>query len=837
MSCLKRCLYALYLAALMVPPIGVVLAQEADTPDAKTPFAQLHVVPPHLSFKKLTLSSNPLPETGTLTITDTGAAPMTVTVVAPMGAGSAAYSITSGCGVMTLQPHGSKTVMVGFQPASEAKTFPAEIAISASSSSPIKGKSSRMVGLSGSAKGTRSTTPPPLVNSCVAPTPTATATPTLSPTPTSSATRTSSPSPTPSPKPTATPTSIATSTGTATPLATSTPTATATPIVTSKIFAANNCGSSVTSYPLSSSGDTATLSAVTGLAQPGGIARDSKGNLYVVNRCNATITVYSAGSNGSAAPIAVIGGTNTGMVDPFGIALDSNNNIYVSDFASGILVYSSGSNGNVAPTQTITGSNTTFSGPRGVKVDPSGRIYVADNQAKSILIFPAGSNGNVAPSVTISGSNTGLSGPFGLSLDSAENIYVAELQGNDVRIFSAAATGNATPTAIISGSNTGFTSPFDLAVNSHGDIYVAESGSIFSSANPADIRIFVAGNTGNTAPNTVIAGANTGLANSEGIALDPASNIFASNAAGGSSQRGSVTAYPAGSSGNAAPSATITNPSTGIDRPDYVALDSSGKIYVANNQNGPTSSVTVYPAGSNADVPPVATITCNGSCVLGSSASGLTSPGGVAVDNTGNIYVTNENTNVIAIFAAGSNGNLSPAATISGSNTGMGNPTGIALDSGGNIYVANNAAKTASITVYPAGSTGNVIPTSSFAPCSKRPFDVKVDGSGNIYVACAEGAINVFAPGASGAPTPIASISGSNTGMSTNTVSAIALDSARNIYVANSSNFTSNGFTGDSLGSILMFAAGSNGNVAPNATVTGPHTLLDAASGLAILQP
>ena len=56
MDLLRRGFYALFLAALIVLPIGIGHAQQADTPDAKTPFAQLHVAPGHLPFKKLTLS-------------------------------------------------------------------------------------------------------------------------------------------------------------------------------------------------------------------------------------------------------------------------------------------------------------------------------------------------------------------------------------------------------------------------------------------------------------------------------------------------------------------------------------------------------------------------------------------------------------------------------------------------------------------------------------------------------------------------------------------------------------------------------------------------------------
>jgi len=49
-------------------------------------------------------------------------------------------------------------------------------------------------------------------------------------------------------------------------------------------------------------------------------------------------------------------------------------------------------------------------------------------------------------------------------------------------------------------------------------------------------------------------------------------------------------------------------------------------------------------------------------------------------------------------------------ATIAGVNTGL-FPTGIALDGAGNIYVANQG----SITVYAAGASGNATPIATIA--------------------------------------------------------------------------------------------------------------------------
>jgi hypothetical protein len=83
----------------------------------------------------------------------------------------------------------------------------------------------------------------------------------------------------------------------------------------------------------------------------------------------------------------------------------------------------------------------------------------------------------------------------------------------------------------------------------------------------------------------------------------------------------------------------------------------------------------------------------------------------------GDIYVAAFPTSeaIILVYAAGSNGNVEPKAAIEGPDTGLGVAglgEGIALDSSGTIYVASaeTPGTVGAITVYPAGSNGNVTP-------------------------------------------------------------------------------------------------------------------------------
>src|SRR6267378_2640597 len=168
----------------------------------------------------------------------------------------------------------------------------------------------------------------------------------------------------------------------------------------------------------------------------------------------------------------------------------------------------------------------------------------------------------------------------------------------------------------------------------------------------------------------------------------------------------SITAYAAGASGDATPTATIAGGNTGLSAPVGIARDGAGNIYVANPGN---QSIIVFAAGASGNATPTATIA--------GGNTGLSNPFGIALDGAGNIYVASINNDSITVYAAGASGNATPTATIAGGNTGLNLPLGIALDGAGNIYVANERGNVGagSITVYAAGASGNAPPTATIA--------------------------------------------------------------------------------------------------------------------------
>ncbi|GAC1354859.1 MAG: hypothetical protein NVSMB31_15180 [Vulcanimicrobiaceae bacterium] len=189
------------------------------------------------------------------------------------------------------------------------------------------------------------------------------------------------------------------------------------------------------------------------------------------------------------------------------------------------------------------------------------------------------------------------------------------------------------------------------------------------------------------------------------------------------------------------------------------------------------------------------------------------------------IYVSNHqaaspNRNMIQIYPASASGNVLPFASIA---TGANNPNGLAFGPTGILYAANGAG---SITEYTAGSSGPATTLSATitGPTLLAPQMIAVDSSGKIYVtqdASPGDTVQVYAANASGVSTPVATIGGAATGLSTPI--GVALDSASNIWVANSGNNT-----------VTEYAAGANGNVAPIDTIGGALTTLSTPTGIAI---
>jgi streptogramin lyase len=140
------------------------------------------------------------------------------------------------------------------------------------------------------------------------------------------------------------------------------------------------------------------------------------------------------------------------------------------------------------------------------------------------------------------------------------------------------------------------------------------------------------------------------------------------------------------------------------------------------------------------------------------TGGGLNGPYAVAVDTSGNIWVTNSEGNSISEFSSSGTA-ISPATTgyIGG---GLSSPSAIAIDGSSNVWIANELGN--SISEFNSsgtaisGSSGYTGYTSYMGGTLKSPYGIAIDGSGNIWAPSYSGnTITEFVGAATPVVTPI----------------------------------------------------------------------------------
>lgn len=176
--------------------------------------------------------------------------------------------------------------------------------------------------------------------------------------------------------------------------------------------------------------------------------------------------------------------------------------------------------------------------------------------------------------------------------------------------------------------------------------------------------------------------------------------------------------------------------------PTGLAIDSSGNIYVVDKNNHKIRKITS--AGVVTTVAGSSVGFTNG---LGTSAQ-FNSPSGIAVDANGNLYVTDTYNHKIRKIDTSGNvttfaGSTQGAADGTGTSAQFYFPQGIAIDNSGNLYVTDYTHRVRKI--YPTGVVVTIAGSSFTSqgyvdgPAATAKFDdpraMAIDSSGNIYVA------------------------------------------------------------------------------------------------------
>jgi sugar lactone lactonase YvrE len=473
---------------------------------------------------------------------------------------------------------------------------------------------------------------------------------------------------------------------------------------------------------------------------PTEVAVDATGNIYVLDQNNHMI--WKVSSSGTVTPFAGSPesadakdgtGTDAHLVVPTAIAIDKNGNLFVGDpIYNKIRKITPG-----AVVTTLVPAYGFLVTPRGLAVDANGNLFVAG---------PAASGGNWIQKLTpagelslFAGGPSGLAdGPgtnaqfsvlAGLAMDGDGNMYVADAGNNAIRKI--APSGDVTTVAGSgpSGSANGqgaaarFYSPVSVAVGPSGNIYVADKwNDAIRAVTPGGAVTTLAGMPLESVSADGSNGAETrfnGFLNPSGVAPDGLGNLYVAD--------GNAIRKVNTSSGAATTVASVYMPHAMMVSKNrqvlYFTLPQAYAVYVMSLSPSGLGSVSNFVGGMW------------GSDDGTGSAAKFAGPQGLAMDDSGYIYVADSGNGTIRkILPTAKVTTLAGTAGQLGSDDGTGPaarftfPESVAADRLGNVYVADSMNDTVR-KITPAG----VVTTLTRAV--KRPVGVATDGQDNVYVA------------------------------------------------------------------------------------------------------
>jgi sugar lactone lactonase YvrE len=633
---------------------------------------------------------------------------------------------------------------------------------------------------------------------------------------------------------------------------------------------------------------------------PEGIAVDAAGNIYIADTYNNRIRKVTA-STGDISTVAGNGtegysgdggaATSAELNQPTAVAVDSGGDIYIADLGNnrvrevivntgGIFtVAGDGTRGYSGDGGAATSAELNY--PYGVAVDAAFNIYIADSNNERVRKV-TGSTGKIS---TVAGDGAqGYSGdggaaisaelysPHGVAVDTVGNIYIADYSNNRVRkvtvstgIISTVA-GNGTQGH--SGDGGAATSaelytPYSVAVDDVGDIYIADFGNERIrevAASTGDIST-VAGDGSLGYSGDGGAATSAELNQPTGVAVDGAGDVYVADYANDRVRAVGGNAYSLpgpglintlagdGVGGYSGDGGRADNAE--IYQPTGVAVDASGNVYIADQFNQRVRKVTAS-TGKISTVAGDGTGGYSGDGGIATSAE-MQNPNGVAVDSAGNIYIADTYNNRIRKVTA-STGIMSTVAGdgakgYSGdggaaTQAELNYPFGVAVDAADNIYIADVynsrirkvTASTGTISTVAGDGVGGYSGDGGAATSAElyAPNGVAVDSAGNIYIAdtsnsrirkvtASTGKISTVAgDGAAG----YTGDGGSATAAELHSPAGVAVDTALNIYIADTGNYRIRKVTVSS--GIISTVAGSgtpglgDGGPATGAELNGP---------------
>ncbi|MCE7992289.1 MAG: T9SS type A sorting domain-containing protein [Roseivirga sp.] len=537
------------------------------------------------------------------------------------------------------------------------------------------------------------------------------------------------------------------------------------------------------------------------------------GFLYMADLGNHSIRKISV-TDGSVTTLAGSGtratvdgtGTAASFKNPIGITADpSDGTLYVTEQVDekirritqgGVVTTIAGSGASLNPDGSVIQSNF----PGGIIINNDGNLVVAERTGRRVRVITLEKH-------VLEGSATGQAGTHNVVLSlsdgnggTAQQSFVVTVSASN----SAPAFTSSPVTSILNNQTYNYVLSASDVDNDALTFTVITKPAWLTLTTDTQVNVSTLAGSGEGSDDGT--GTNTQFDTPTGIAVDNSGNVYVADQFNHRIRKitsGGIVSTLAGSSKGFADG---TGTSAQFDTPTGVALDSEGNVYVADQLNhkirkiGPAGVVVTF-AGSAAGF-------SNGT----GTSSQFNAPRDVAVDASGNVYVADQNNHLIRKISP-SGVAMTLAGSVEGFADGTGTtarfdtPTGVAVGASGIVYVADED----NIKVREVTQSGVVttISGTSFG----RPFGIDVDNSGNIYIAdkltdnirkiSSSGDVSVVAGGTSG------NLDGPGTIAQFASPQGVALDGLGNMFVADALNHRirkvsglSNILTGDPSGQV-----------------------------------
>ena len=417
------------------------------------------------------------------------------------------------------------------------------------------------------------------------------------------------------------------------------------------------------------------------LYTPMGVAVDASGNLYIADRSNYRIRMVSTSGiittvagNGKCCYSGDGGPATSAELEPSGVALDATGNLYLTDWGGARIrvVSTSGFISTVAGTGALgfsgdggPATRSNVDSPAGITTDNSGNIYIADVGNARIRVVSGGIMNTLVGGATGDGG-LGVFGsfnqPFGIARDSAGNTYIADTYNNRVRkvtVSGAIMTVAGSGMAGFSGDGGPATGanlyrPMAVAVDAADNVYIGDEYNYRVRKVDSSGKITTVAGTG-TSGNTGDGGTatNARIGAVYGLTFDAAGNLYIADASNSVIRKvdasGFITTVAgSGTSGGFSGDGGLAT-NARLSSPEGMAIDSSGNLYIADRGNNRIRMVSRYGV--------ITTVAGTGGCCFGGDGGPATKaiiqPIGVGLDSIGNLYISDANGRVRLVTANG----------------------------------------------------------------------------------------------------------------------------------------------------------------------------------------